>query len=419
VAIVLLVACGRIGASRNEPVDADVYLVIVDGLGAASVVPEHMPRLSAVVQRSNASALTALAVMPTLTNPNHASLLTGVHPEVHGVTGNRYAAAGSSHDLDDPALLEMETLFTSIERQQPAIGTVAVFGKSKLRRLFAAVPPQRGADWTWTPVPERAYGDDVRAMTEFRALVRAHRPRFAVLAIGDVDRMGHERGPRSAEYLGAIEQADVLIAGFLDELRRDDRWDRSVVLVTADHGFDETRPGAAGVIEGRTLGTGGATIVPDCRVAHVYGGSGDPSAVAKRLRAIARRAERHPGVAGVYTLSEGAGGVPAPDDWHGHHPRAGALLLMARPGYAFVDGPSDPVRFFRGNHGAATERFVPLLVTGGHPALRKAPAGVRPSSVDVAPTIARLLTVHPPRRLDGTPPPPGSTGRVLEEILTP
>ena len=166
VAIILLAACGRIGAGRNEPLDADVYLVIVDGLGAASVMPEHMPRLSAVMRRSNASKLTALAVMPTLTNPNHTSLLTGVYPEAHGVTGNRYGAGGSSHDLDDPALLEMETLFTAVERQQPAFGTVAVFGKGKLRRLFAAAPPQRGADWSWTPVPEDTYGDDLRAIFE-------------------------------------------------------------------------------------------------------------------------------------------------------------------------------------------------------------------------------------------------------------
>jgi arylsulfatase A-like enzyme len=256
-------------------------------------------------------------------------------------------------------------------------------------------------------------------MTEFRALVRAHRPRFGLLAIGDVDRIGHRSGPRSAEYLDAIEHADVLIAGFLDDLRRDDRWDRSVVLVTADHGFDEMRPGTTGLIETRRLGRSGATIVADCRVAHVYGGAGEPAVVEKRLRAIATHAGRQPGVAAVYALAENAGGVPPPADWHLRHPRAGELLLMSRPGYSFVDGPSDPVRGFRGNHGASTEQFIPLLVTGGHPALRKAPATVRPSSVDVAPTIARLLAIEPPRRIDGGQIPVESTGHVIGELLLP
>src|SRR5262245_25318358 len=132
VAMVLLAACGRIGASPDEPVGADVYLVIVDGLGAGAAVPEHMPRLASVLRRRNASRLTATAVMPTLTNPNHASLLTGVQPEGHGITGNRFGAGGASHDLDDPNLIETQTLFTAIALQQPAFGTVAVFGKSKL-----------------------------------------------------------------------------------------------------------------------------------------------------------------------------------------------------------------------------------------------------------------------------------------------
>jgi len=417
--VALLAACGRFGASRAELVDADVYLVVVDGLGANVAGPEHMPRLAAVMRRSNASWLTATAVIPTLTNPNHASLLTGVHPEAHGITGNRYGTGGAGRDLDDPSLLEMETLFTAIARQRPTFGTVAVLGKSKLRRLFAPAPAQRGPGWSWSPMPVDAYGDDVRAMTEFRALVRAHRPRFGLLAIGDVDRMGHRSGPRSAEYLEAIEHADVLIAGFLDDLRRDDRWERAVVLVTADHGFDAMRPGTTGLIEARSLGRRGAVIVPDCRVAHVYAGSGDPTAGEKRLQAIARRAKRHPGVAATYALSASAVAVPPPDDWHVRHPRAGDLLLMARPGYGFVDGPSDPVRSFRGNHGASAERFVPLFVAGGHPALRKAPATVRPSSVDVAPTIARLLGLEPPRRVDGGQIPPNSAGRAIEELFVP
>jgi hypothetical protein len=137
------------------------------------------------------------------------------------------------------------------------------------------------------------------------------------------------------------------------------------------------------------------------------------------LRAIAKRAERQPGVAGVFALTETEGIVQTPGDWHVRHPRAGDLLLMARPGFAFVDGPSDPVRAFRGNHGASTERFVPLLVMGGHPALRKAPATVRPSSVDVAPTIARLLSIRVPRRIDGGQIPTDAAGKVIEELLLP
>ncbi|HJQ85226.1 MAG TPA: hypothetical protein VKA21_14170, partial [Candidatus Binatia bacterium] len=85
----------------------------------------------------------------------------------------------------------------------------------------------------------------------------------------------------------------------------------------------------------------------------------------------------------------------------------------ARPGWQLVD-PFDPADgALRGNHGGPGDRFVPLVVTGGAEVLRAAPArSAPPELVDVAPTIARLLGLRAPRRLDGSAAPAGA-GRVL------
>src|SRR5678815_4176541 len=88
--LVLQAGCMHIGRGGAAEVSkADVYLVIVDGLDVEAGTPERMPHLAAAVG-TNGSWLTASAVMPTRTNPNHASLLTGVQPSAHGITGNYY-----------------------------------------------------------------------------------------------------------------------------------------------------------------------------------------------------------------------------------------------------------------------------------------------------------------------------------------
>src|SRR5207247_11340086 len=96
------------------------------------------------------------------------------------------------------------------------------------------------------------------------------------------------------------------------------------------------------------------------------------------------------------------------------HPRAGAVLLVAAPGFQFVD-PLDPVDArLLGNHGGPENRTVPLAVTGGSPDLHAAPSGTpSPELVDVAPTIARLLGLRAPRRLDGSAVPPERAGHPL------
>ena len=67
--------------------------------------------------------------------------------------------------------------------------------------------------------------------------------------------------------------------------------------------------------------------------------------------------------------------------------------------------PFDPAEAsLLGNHGGPGELTVPLVVSGGYAGLRPArPGAPVPMLVDVAPTIATLLGLRLPRRLDGTP----------------
>ena len=447
-ALAWLLASALSALADAPPPRPHVYLVIVDGLDARVADAAHMPRLYDAVAHEPAHSSVfrdAHAVMPARTNPNHVTLVTGVYPDAHGITGNAYwsrTPGAPPEKLDDAALIEVETLFTVAETDQPALRTMAAVGKPKLARLFAAVPArQRAPDVLWSPErlpparrdPASGYGPDAETMAAALDLMAAAEPDLAVLNLSDVDRMGHAHGPDAPEYARAVAGADAAVVRLLDDLHARRRWDRSVVMVTADHGMSAVGPtperphpvisfGAAL----RAAGVGGVTVVADGGVEHVYAdrvaaGATAAGDAAETLARVATLAGKTPGVAEVLARLP-VPAVPALDaihpGWHLDHPRTGELLLVAAPGHQFVD-PDDRVdAALVGNHGGPENLAVPLVVTGGWAGLRAAPSGTAsPGSVDVAPTIARLLGLRAPRSVDGQAVPPARAGHPITAVL--
>lgn len=67
------------------------------------------------------------------------------------------------------------------------------------------------------------------------AYLRAHRPSFMFIGLGDTDEYGH-RGDRP-RYEQAMREADALVGDVLSELKSMGEWgEKTLVLVTADHG---------------------------------------------------------------------------------------------------------------------------------------------------------------------------------------
>ena len=80
--------------------------------------------------------LRADCVIPSFTNPNNMSIVTGVLPEIHGICGNFYydRESGTEVMMNDPALLRAPTLFKAF--QQAGAKVAIITAKDKLRRLL-------------------------------------------------------------------------------------------------------------------------------------------------------------------------------------------------------------------------------------------------------------------------------------------
>src|SRR5437868_12484419 len=76
----------------------------------------------------------AEAVMPTFTNPNNMSIVTGAPPALHGISGNFTLDRDSGAEvmMTDPALLRSNTILALMS--QAGIAVAAVTAKDKLRR---------------------------------------------------------------------------------------------------------------------------------------------------------------------------------------------------------------------------------------------------------------------------------------------
>jgi phosphonoacetate hydrolase len=79
---------------------------------------------------------TADAVVPTFTNPNNVSIVTGAPPSVHGIAGNYYLdrASGREVMMTDEGLMRSETILALMAGA--GVGTAAVTAKDKLRKLL-------------------------------------------------------------------------------------------------------------------------------------------------------------------------------------------------------------------------------------------------------------------------------------------
>ena len=80
--------------------------------------------------------LRADCVIPSFTNPNNLSIVTGVPPSVHGICGNYFydRDAGVEVMMNDPKYLRAETILAAFSRAGASLAVVTA--KDKLRRLL-------------------------------------------------------------------------------------------------------------------------------------------------------------------------------------------------------------------------------------------------------------------------------------------
>jgi hypothetical protein len=218
-------ACWWIAAAIAQP--APHFLIIgVDGLSVEAVSRANAPRLHGLMARS-AWTLEARGVLPTLSSPNWASMISGAGPEQHGVTSNGYLKK----------LVEIEPVCRDAEGRFPTMFEVLRAQRPASRiAIFHEWPGF--ADLLEKDVPDVLQRENRADRTALAAMHywEQNRPDLMFVHLDLVDHAGHEFGWLSSAYLQGVEEADAYIGELLDAVQRSGTGDSTYVLVTSDHG---------------------------------------------------------------------------------------------------------------------------------------------------------------------------------------
>ena len=125
---------GRSYALARQP----TVVVCVDGCEpdyiAQAVAHGHVPWLKEVL--ASGTSLVADCVIPSFTNPNNLSIVTGVPPSVHGICGNYLfdVASGQEVMMNDPKWLRAPTILAELANAGQFVAVITA--KDKLRKLI-------------------------------------------------------------------------------------------------------------------------------------------------------------------------------------------------------------------------------------------------------------------------------------------
>ena len=201
-------------------------IIGVDGLSPDGVRKAKTPNLGRMM-KEGAYTLHARGVMPTVSSPNWASMIMGAGPEQHGVTSNEWEPRKSAIT---PTAVGTEGIFPTIFgvlRAQRPTAKIAVFHDwDGFGRLFErkAVDQIEDSD------------GPVKAIEHAVAYLKKERPELTFIHLDHVDDAGHTHGHGTPQYYAAVEEADRLIGLVLRGLEDAGIADRTVLLVTSDHG---------------------------------------------------------------------------------------------------------------------------------------------------------------------------------------
>ncbi|WP_196886654.1 ectonucleotide pyrophosphatase/phosphodiesterase [Aureivirga sp. CE67] len=214
-----------------------VILVSVDGFRFDYTDKINTPNFDRIVNEGM-KAERLIPVFPSKTFPNHLSLVTGQHPENHGIimntfydeNGDKYSI--SSDAVKDPKWYLGEPIWVTAEKQNVKAATYFWPGSE------APIQGVRPSIW-------KEYNGNIANTTrvdtalDWLDLPEEERPQFISLYFSIVDSAGHKYGPNSDEVKNTISQIDFLLGRLYDGIKEHELAENVQLIIVSDHGMSE------------------------------------------------------------------------------------------------------------------------------------------------------------------------------------
>ncbi|KAF4740790.1 hypothetical protein FOZ63_023756, partial [Perkinsus olseni] len=232
----------------------------------------HMPNLYQKMLAGSSGHLSIVrSAMPTLTNPNNMSIVTGVSPAHHGISGNYYldASTGEEVMMTQPELLRCPTIFPEFLNAPDTVVVILTVKHKLLSMLTAGLPSDTQGRWIglsaeraddetsssalakfsngemesfrdllneWLQVPSVYSAESSLFMLDLGVglldFIRQTQPEKRVLAyFSTTDYVQHKHAPFDYEAVTFYKELDKRLGALHDR--------GAVVGITADHGMSD------------------------------------------------------------------------------------------------------------------------------------------------------------------------------------
>ncbi len=214
-------------------------LVSIDGFRADYLQRGKTPTLASLARRGTHSS-GLISSFPSVTFPNHYSIVTGLVPDHHGIVNN------TMHDpaIPDPvfALSSRSAVSNPLwwNEATPVWVTAARHGKVTSAMFWPGTEtPIHGVQpRNWLPYSDLlSSGDRVDQLLKWLSVSPSERSDFATLYFSEVDTAGHLAGPDSPELDAALGRVDTALAHLFEGLRKLGLRGLTNVVIVSDHGM--------------------------------------------------------------------------------------------------------------------------------------------------------------------------------------
>jgi predicted AlkP superfamily pyrophosphatase or phosphodiesterase len=375
-----------LGAPGARAQERPVILVGIDGFRADYLDRGVTPTLSRLAAEGVRAEGGMRPSFPSVTFPNFYTLVTGLHPDRHGLVYNMMRdpdLPDRTFTLRDRAEVMDRVWYDAAEpiwvtAEKAGLRTATLFWPGSEAAIGGVRPTY------WLPfeqtVPSLAR---VNILLGWFTLPIEERPRLATLYFDIVDSAGHRYGPGAPETDAALTEADAAVAALLAGLEA--RGIEADLVIVADHGMAPV--------------SGERVVFLDDRidVSAVRGSTEGPVASLDPLPGREAEVEAALLGAGEHMACWRKAEIPERLAY-GRNPRIPAIVCLAETGWLIGSrARTDPANIRGGAHGydnAAPE--MRALFIGHGPSFAPGTRLTEMDSVDVQPLLGRLLGLTVP-----------------------
>jgi predicted AlkP superfamily pyrophosphatase or phosphodiesterase len=388
---------GGASGGINRPDHRDkphLILISFDGFRDDYLERFTLPNFKRMGERGARAAM--IPVFPSLTFPNHYSLVTGLHPERHGIVENTFHdpdrnqtySIGDQSTVTDGSWYRGEPIWVTAESQ----GMVAAcFFWPGSEAAIKGIRPTIWNKYDGT-VANNARVDTVLQWLRMPAELRPH---LITIYFSELDYASHRNPLDSSTIEAAAKSLDRTLGALLDGIDALPISDRIYVLVTSDHGMAETSKSRV-IMLSSLIDLDSVKVSFDGPVTglHVKAGSSEARHIRDQINSRLQRGR-------AYLRRE----VPEKHRFRAD-PRIGDVVIIMDESWTLIRVPpvSGLVRERWGTHGwdpALPSMRAVFMITG--PDIRPGTSIPAVDNVDVYPLMTELLGLRPASGIDGRP----------------